>query len=806
MTFLEEHQLDLMLFLSGLCAALSLMVFVSDSIPPKRRKTLLLLELSSFILLIADRFAYIFRGDTSLAGYIMVRASNFIVFFMSLFVIFSFNLYLKNMITNDGEIKKVPVLLNAVGILFFSGTALLIISQFTGLYYYFDDQNFYHRNSGIAICYAIPLICLILQIIVIIRNRKLISRIIYPSILLFAIVPLIATIVQMFTYGLSLTNISIVGMALLIYFFSLKDMNEKLKKLNENEINILKDEQEHIQALFEQTAAALASAIDAKDKYTHGHSRRVAEYSRKIAEFVGKNPTECREIYYSALLHDVGKIGVPDTIINKEGKLTDEEFNAIKAHPTIGNQILSSISKSPYLSIGAHFHHERYDGNGYPQKLKGNDIPEIARIIAVADAYDAMTSKRSYRDPLPQQIVRDEIVKGMDTQFDPEYAKVMLHLIDLDLEYELREHEEVKGLSGKMELLCNEFRDEFSEGIQLTANEICLNLRSTAISYTVDAPVSLPAIVLFDSLDARVHYNDKRNAKSLNYSEYCEIRFDGEVKDFDIRKFTKKILSGQNLTAHEISELCKVGIDIEIKAVKYKDHMKITVKAGEYAFEVIAALPDSSRFVYLCFTGQNCRIDRFKAELTGNVAESDTIERIAPEISYIKGPIGNVPNLQIDGWRSEATMGEQLVDKMEISFHYMSLPTARLVWHCPFVVLFYSDNGRIDGENYREIALIRFDGESWDSEEKIHNNLLLSKEIDFVSWDHWRERNKQGEDCTVEILRKKNTIATCINAGGLSLKNLTDIDDETIDTIYVSLTGDQCALTNIWIKNSLYES
>ncbi|MBP5604819.1 MAG: HD domain-containing protein, partial [Ruminiclostridium sp.] len=425
MAFLREHQVDIMLFLSGLCAALSLMVFVSDSIPPRRRKSLLLLELSSFVLLMADRFAYLYRGDASLGGYIMVRASNFIVFFMSLFVIFSFNLYLKNTFTNDGARKKVPVLLNAVGILFFLGTILLIISQFTGFYYYFDDQNLYHRNSGIAICYSIPLVCLILQIVAIIRNRKLISRIIYPSILLFAVVPLLATIAQMFTYGVSLTNISIVGMATLIYFFSLKDMNEKLKNFNENEINMLKDEQEHIQALFEQTAAALASAIDAKDKYTHGHSRRVAEYSRKIAEFVEKPPAECREIYYSALLHDVGKIGVPDTIINKEGRLTEEEFAAIKAHPTIGNQILSSISKSPYLSIGAHFHHERFDGNGYPQKLKGNDIPEIARIIAVADAYDAMTSKRSYRDPLPQQIVREEIVKGMDTQFDPEYAKIM---------------------------------------------------------------------------------------------------------------------------------------------------------------------------------------------------------------------------------------------------------------------------------------------------------------------------------------------------------------------------------------------
>ena len=185
-----------------------------------------------------------------------------------------------------------------------------------------------------------------------------------------------------------------------------------------------------MQNLFEQTATALVNAIDAKDTYTHGHSSRVAEYSRRLAEMNNKSQKECDEIYYSALLHDVGKIGVPLEIINKIGKLTDEEYAEIKKHPVFGDQILSSIQTAPYLAVGARHHHERYDGRGYPDGLSGEDIPLIARIIAVADAYDAMTSVRSYREPLTREAVKDELRKGIGTQFDPTFARIMLRVMD----------------------------------------------------------------------------------------------------------------------------------------------------------------------------------------------------------------------------------------------------------------------------------------------------------------------------------------------------------------------------------------
>ena len=195
-----------------------------------------------------------------------------------------------------------------------------------------------------------------------------------------------------------------------------------------------------VEGLSLHVVETLADAIDAKDAYTKGHSGRVAEYSRKIAQRAGYTVERQEEIYMMGLLHDVGKIGVPDAVINKPGRLTDEEFEKIKAHPGRGAKILQNIEEMPQLAIGARWHHERFDGRGYPDGLSGEDIPEEARIIAVADAYDAMTSNRSYRDIIPQEVVKSELEKGSGTQFDPQFAAIMLEIIKEDVEYKLVGH------------------------------------------------------------------------------------------------------------------------------------------------------------------------------------------------------------------------------------------------------------------------------------------------------------------------------------------------------------------------------
>ncbi|MBQ9606360.1 MAG: response regulator [Lachnospiraceae bacterium] len=191
--------------------------------------------------------------------------------------------------------------------------------------------------------------------------------------------------------------------------------------------------------LFLHVVLSLASAIDAKDTYTNGHSGRVAEYSKEIASRAGYKGDRLEDIYMMGLLHDVGKIGVPDAVINKPAKLTDEEYDIIKNHPVLGARILGKIKEMPKLANGARWHHERFDGRGYPDGLSGEDIPEEARIIAVADSYDAMTSHRSYRDPLPQGVVREEIEKGIGTQFDPRFALIMLEMMEEDTGYDMRE-------------------------------------------------------------------------------------------------------------------------------------------------------------------------------------------------------------------------------------------------------------------------------------------------------------------------------------------------------------------------------
>ena len=208
-----------------------------------------------------------------------------------------------------------------------------------------------------------------------------------------------------------------------------------IKKNINNRMNELMTER--FSRLATQTIMALSNAVEAKDQYTQGHSQRVATYSKELAKRMGYSEEKLNEIYYIGLLHDIGKLGVDDAVINKKGRLSDEEFAEIKKHPEIGYDILKIITEIPDISIGAKYHHEKMNGFGYPDGLNGDEIPRIAQIIAVADAYDAMTSNRSYREVMPQEKVRSEIEKNSGTQFAPDIARIMLEMIDEDAEYSL---------------------------------------------------------------------------------------------------------------------------------------------------------------------------------------------------------------------------------------------------------------------------------------------------------------------------------------------------------------------------------
>lgn len=796
MEFLRLHQLNIMLVLMGICGILAFCVLLTKTLNQKRKNALFSLEISSMLLLYFDRYAYIFRGNTSELGFWMVRICNFFVFFFSITIFYAFNSYLIDLFKNEGGVKRCPVRFRICKIAAVFSIVGLIISQFTDFYYYFDAQNCYVRGKGILVSYIGPLIMLFLDLSLLVDFFNRFRRLVSIPLIIFAVFPFIASVIQIFAYGISFTNLSIVGLAILLYLFGLIDLNETVEKAKRREIEILKDEQSNIRVLFEQTATALANAIDAKDEYTHGHSMRVAEYAQKIAHYAGKDPKYCNEVYFAGLLHDVGKIGVPISIINKNGKLTDEEFAEIKKHPEIGHQILSSIDKSPYLSIAAHYHHERYDGRGYSYGLKGDDIPEIARIIAVADAYDAMTSKRSYREPIPQEKVREEIVKGIGYQFDPSFATIMLHLIDLDTEYEMKEKRQIPEFAGKDVLVCNENRSAYSEGLRLSSEILRFKVRCKVQQGFLPED-SRFTMILFDSLDGRIHYDDDQT-KEMIYTEFAEIYFDGSAQKKDSRKVKVEITKNEGFSDNQFTEAFKNGIDFDGEVVKYKDHIQIKLICAYQISTITVALADNSRFSYLSLTGQHCNYSNVEFIQTKEAINGDYIHRIAEEVSYIDGPEGDIPSVQIDGWRSAASQAVPVKDGMTISFHAKSLPNARLIWHCPFVTLFYAEDKVPKGKNYMDFVCIRIDGENWEDSHFAENTITVNKNEDFDGWQAWKEMNKAGFDSTVHFQREGNKITVTTENGGIAIKSVTTIIKETPE-VYAALTGDQCVITNIKI-------
>ena len=193
---------------------------------------------------------------------------------------------------------------------------------------------------------------------------------------------------------------------------------------------VLKRRQKRYRDITRQSISAIVNAVDAKDPYTRGHSDRVAKYAAEIARRYGLKPLKVSDIYYSALLHDIGKIGIPDDILKKPGKLTKEEYEIIKTHAAIGADIVKDISAIPHIRRGIHDHHERYDGNGYPRGLRGNSISLEGRIIGMADAYDAMASARGYSAPHTKDYITAEIREGRGKQFDPKIADIVLQMME----------------------------------------------------------------------------------------------------------------------------------------------------------------------------------------------------------------------------------------------------------------------------------------------------------------------------------------------------------------------------------------
>lgn len=524
MNFYIEHQMDIMMVLEGISAFIFIFLICMKIDEKSRKSSFLQISFFTLLLLLSDRLAHMYQGNGSSTGGWIVLISNFLYYSSIILVQNGFNNYLTSLNKYNNPDNSRDTCLYAGRLLAKTGLCLLIISQFTGLYYTFDETNNYVRAPGFIICYIIPIIMTAMQLVFIIRNRRFFNKAMLAALLGFLVFPVIAGLVQIYFYGASLTSVSVSLSAIMLYISALIDQNNILIKAARKEMTTAIEMKEKYNEILQQTVEALASAVDAKDAYTHGHSKRVAQYAEKIARLSGMTDKECEDVYLAGMLHDVGKIGINDSIINKKGRLTDEESAIIKLHTEMGGRILSKIVISPSLSIGARYHHERYDGTGYPERMKGDEIPNIARIIAVADAYDAMTSKRSYRDIIPQMYVREELVKGMGTQFDPEYSRIMIKLLDADKEYNMKEKQNTDKFDSYSSYEVETYKSKISAGVLITDHPLSLK-----IQYRPVKDGGQPTLLFYDSADARYYLKGNSISEEMDFIEYACVEINGSL-------------------------------------------------------------------------------------------------------------------------------------------------------------------------------------------------------------------------------------------------------------------------------------
>lgn len=332
-----------------------------------------------------------------------------------------------------------------IRVLLFIYFAILLTNPITGLVFSYDkDESYIHETLFIPIAYGFPILFFAIGSFYMFTHRQKFKKSQTRIMILAIIVSAILFCLQMLFFDNVLITLYVASVGVFVVFLTLETPDYVNYLKTKAELSEAREHEAALKAkekLSSEVLMAFSKAVDAKDHYTNGHSERVANYAKEIARRMGKEEKEQEEIYELGLLHDIGKIGIKKDIINKKGKLTDEEFAKIKEHTTIGWDILKTITEIPWLSKGARWHHERWDGKGYPDGLSGENIPEEARIICLADSYDAMTSKRSYSSPRSQEEVRAEIVRCSGTQFDPEIAKYLIQMIDEDEKYLLRQRD-----------------------------------------------------------------------------------------------------------------------------------------------------------------------------------------------------------------------------------------------------------------------------------------------------------------------------------------------------------------------------
>lgn len=405
--------------------------YSSTNLVSKRYKFFLI---SAFVMVSLDILTVYTNAVAKDISVIFAQILNGIYFFSGGVVAILYLYYVVSVafVDTSKKVRKMIYLANVIVLAIFALT--LFLNNWLGFYYYFDNNYVYSHGPVYILVNFVTIIYVIETVVIMIIKRKRFNIRQMISTILFYTSFFASFALQLaFFNDVLLSDLGVALGALIVLFsietpdyiklmYTLNELNELKASLEiqvENRTHELDEEKKSYEELTLETLSSLASVIDAKDHYTNGHSFRVAAYSKGIAEKLGLSYQECEQIYFAGLIHDVGKIGINEAILTKPGKLDDKEYAIIKSHSILGGDILKGIKEFPVFENVARSHHERYDGTGYPDKLEGENIPLPARIVAVADTFDAMTSDRSYRMALDDEVAIKELIDNKGSQFDP---------------------------------------------------------------------------------------------------------------------------------------------------------------------------------------------------------------------------------------------------------------------------------------------------------------------------------------------------------------------------------------------------
>ncbi len=542
MGLLDYTQINISIEVCCLIVTLVLLIYTfANRKHAKSNRWFISLGVANITMLLGDAFCWFMYGRPGEGPHNVIWIGSMVYYVSVAFLIYFEMGYINSLMNNESTAAKI---LKSVALIFsIYEIVLSFVNMLTRNIFFVTSDNFYQRGE-LFILSQLPLLVAIMSIISVLIFRKRFSVNTFKNLIIVLILPAVGEFLQVFLPNLT-GLVPCITLAL-IWVFAFVQTEERVKVNEmEKELVVLKNTQleqaqKYGEHLLEQIVSVLGNSVEAKDVYTKGHSLRVAEYTREITRRMGWSEQEQLRAYYVGILHDIGKIRIPDTIINKPGTLSDEEFDLIKIHPVAGYHILKNITELPELAEGARWHHERYDGKGYPNGIFADDIPLLSRIIAVADAYDAMTSARSYRSAMPQEKVRAEMIRCSGTQFDPEIAAIMVNMIDDDVNYDMCQkasddtteillidedsaivNEVIEGLGGEFNITSAQSGEAGIEALKNNDYDLCL------------LDVNLPDIRGFDVLD---WINSNKKTKVILLTEdrnYDTIKKGNECGAFD---------------------------------------------------------------------------------------------------------------------------------------------------------------------------------------------------------------------------------------------------------------------------------